>query len=104
VAAWQFELGGKCWRFSDFGMDELDDALVGTGVKWHEFERRPYDSGKALVAFARYLAKSIGYELPARLPSTWLDESGFIKFVEDDLPDTYTDGMPDPKAGDQTME
>jgi hypothetical protein len=100
VAAWQFELAGKTVRLDDVGIDEVESALEGTGVNWYDFERKPFESAKALVAFVKYLATDLGVDPP--LPLTPAKLNGLVKLVDDDLPDTYTDGMPDPKVGDQT--
>lgn len=102
MAAWQFELAGKTVRLDDVGIDEVEEALTGTGVNWFDFERRPFDSAKALVAFVKYLAADLGVEAP--LPLTPAKLNGLVKMVDDDLPDTYTDGMPDPKADEPTTE
>lgn len=99
MATWQFTIAGKVVRLDDLGIDEVEGALNGTGVNWYDFERRPYDSAKALVAFVKYLADDLGVEAPMPLTPPKLND--LMKLVEDDVPEVYTDGMPDPKADDQ---
>jgi hypothetical protein len=74
VATWQFTLAGKVVRLDDLGIDEVEGALNGTGVNWYDFERRPYDSGKALVAFVKYLADDLGVEAPMPLTPPKLND------------------------------
>lgn len=100
MATWQFTIAGKVVRMDDLGIDEVEGALEGTGINWYDFERRPYDSAKALVKFVTWLAADMGVDPPLPLTAKALD--GVIKLVDDDLPEVYTDGLPDPKADDQT--
>jgi hypothetical protein len=77
VAAWQFELAGKTVRLDDVGIDEVESALEGTGVNWYDFERKPFESAKALVAFVKYLATDLGVDPP--LPLTPAKLNGLVK-------------------------
>lgn len=102
MAAWEFTIAGKAVRLDDIGIDEVEDALAGTGVNWYDFERKPFEHAKALVAFVKHLAEELGVEPPLPLTPPRLNE--IVKLVDDDLPEYYESGLPDPKAGVPTTE
>jgi hypothetical protein len=93
MPAWEFQIAGKAVRIGDIEIDEIDTAIAGTGVDWAAFYGNPFKSGKALKAFLKYMASQMDVDLP---PLTADNVAEMVKTVDDDLPSTYTDGMPDP--------
>ena len=89
---------GKTVRLEDIPARQLADLETRLGVSWLELVGRPLaDSAHALAMYERCCA--LAAVEPRDLTVRELLDA--FELVDDDRPDLWIGGLPDPKAGDQ---
>jgi hypothetical protein len=96
---WTCKIGSRTVRLEDIPARQLGDLETRFGVSWLDLVGRPLvDSQHALAMYERCCAL-VGVE-PQELTVRQLIDSFVL--VDDDRPDAYSGGLPDPKAGELT--
>ncbi len=98
---------GKVVLIEDLPIEKLEEITVGAGLEprdWFAVAYSPAVYPCAAVALLKVCAAHVGDPEP---PAGYITVGNVLKVftkVEDDLPTSYTDGMPDPKADGQETE
>ena len=86
---------GKIVRVEDLPMSVFADIHARTAVPWYRVVDAPANDAKAGIAVYEACCAHVG-EQPVELTAAQFIAT--FDVVDDDLPDTYVDGIPDPKA------
>jgi len=87
--------GGTVVRCDDLPLEVYADIAEQTGVHWHTLLNAPLRQEKAGHMLYLAACKHAGVE-PVKLSIAQFAD--LFELVEEDLPTTFTDGIPDPKA------
>jgi hypothetical protein len=90
---------GKVVRLEDIPARQLGDLETRFGVSWLELVGRPLGDSQHALAMYEKCCGLVGTE-PADLTVRQLLDS--FELVDDDRPEMYVGGLPDPKAGELT--
>ena len=101
--AWKIEVDGKTFRTDDLTLDEALLVEEATGLTWTALN--PLRSAKDCRAVVRaFLLRSHG-EAEAEAILKKLKASAIVESInvaDDDLPDSYADGLPNPEGAPST--
>lgn len=86
---------GRLVRCDDLPLEVYADIAEKTGVHWHQLLNAPLRQERAGELLYKAACASVQL-LPAVLKLR--DFADLFELIEDDVPDEFTDGIPDPKA------
>jgi hypothetical protein len=93
--------GGQV-QLMDLPLEVLEQLEADTGRRWSQLITLPaWDAKSIRMIYAACCAQK-GCDPAPLTPRDLIGDDGVIVEVPDDLPTSYTDGMPDPKAGGET--
>jgi hypothetical protein len=97
-----FTHDGKRLDIDDIPLDEYAKIQTETGLQWWQVTPNPMAHAKAGAMLAEAAARVLEVELPATLTPRLLVEMFKIEANgEPNIATEFTDGIPDPKAGDE---
>ena len=93
--------GGQV-QLMDLPLEVLEQLESDTGRRWSQLLTAPGWDAKSIRCIYAAACAQVGAEPKALTPRDLLSEDAVIVEVSDDLPTSYSDGMPDPKAEGET--
>lgn len=90
--------GGQV-QLMDLPFEVLEKLEAETDRRWSQLVLSPAMSARSAMAVYRECCAIKGCEPLTLTPRMIASDEVFVE-VPDDLPTTYTDGIPDPKAGE----
>lgn len=97
-----FSYDGKTMDVDDVPLEVYDEIQRKTGQAWYQVADAPAAHAGAAIILATKCAEMLDVKLPELTPRTII---GMFQVAEgENRPTEYTDGSPDPKAGDTEPE
>lgn len=93
---WIFSYDGHDVDIEDLPLTVYAEIQKTTGVAWYEVGSQPMKDPGAAIMLADACADAAGVELPTLTPKLLV--SLFAFRADENRPEQYVDGVPDPKA------